>query len=619
MVHCSLHKVLAHRIDQRVGAGFGIFAPFVLCCLVLNSQDSDATTANVLNSPLSERDQETTESTGPRSTSTVDSIEDLFRNYSDDLSRLSAAYELIGKANETVLVDLFDQVIHRTYANEDDLWKAELIELVSSRLASMNLDKTVSLYESLPLDDAKYMLYEMMHVWARKDFDEAVEFGHKQDESVHAIVLRGIVDASLNLPATTLTDLGVELGDAAYVKRALATRQLELDLADPDKAWENLIDDPTIHLEENFVRVQAVAHAMIDKYGASEINNLLNAISSPILSYQLRRSTLTKIARNDPEGAFSFALDTPNDVYGTMLATVIDTWAIIDPENALSRVSLLPPSTVRDQLQERLVSHWIRQDPYQFETTLGRIPVELRDSARQSVIERLAEESIEAALKILPDINDTGKRQLAAQTIVDSWLNSDLDAALQWLVTSTEVESYRTDLLSSYLEQLTAEDADKAFDVALSLPIQEEGDVGLEVIVIDELSYTQTDRALRLLSRVRPGKTQLTAYESISSALVTSKRTDEAIDLGKQLPEEEQGQYYSNLAMDIATEETPTKILEVLPNVPVKEARSLIAEYTLLFRSSLDKSNAFSDEQVEELLQHVVPADLERVRFMLQP
>ena len=619
MVHGSPQKILAHRISLAVGTCFGIFAPFVLCFLVLNPQESDAITVNVLNSLPSESVQGSIESTGPRSTSTVDSIEDLFRNYSDDLSRLSAAYELIGKANETVLVSLFDQVTHRTYAKEDDLWKAELIELISSRLASINLDKTVSLYESLPLDDAQYMLYEMMYVWARKDFDEAVEFGRKQDESVHTIVLRGIVDASFSLPATTLMDLGVEFGDVTYVKRALAAHQLELDLADPDKAWENLLADPTIHLEENFVRVQAVAHALIDKYGTSEINNLLNAISSPTLSYQLRKSALTKIARNDPEGAFSFALDTPNDVFGTMLATVIDTWAIIDPENALSRVSLLPPSTVRDQLQERLVSHWIRQDPYQFETTLGRVPVELRDSARQSVIEHLAEESIEVALKILPDINDTGKQQLAAQTIVDSWFNSDVDATFQWLVSSTEIERYRAELLRSFLEKLTTEDANKAFDLALSLPIPKEGNLGLEVVVIDQLKSTQTDRALRLLSNVRPGRTQLTAYESISSILVVRERADEAIELGKQLPDEEQLRYYNNLAMGIAGAETPTKILEMLPNVPLKEARSIIAEYTLIFHSATDEANAFSEEQVEALLQHVVPADLERVRFMLQP
>ena len=40
---------------------------------------------------------------------TVGSIQDLFQDYSDDLSRLSAAYDLIGTADEAKLVDLFEQ------------------------------------------------------------------------------------------------------------------------------------------------------------------------------------------------------------------------------------------------------------------------------------------------------------------------------------------------------------------------------------------------------------------------------------------------------------------------------------------------------------------------------
>ena len=558
-------------------------------------------------------------STSTHTTSQVSSIEDLFRNYPDDVSRLTAAYELISKANENILIDLFDQVTQRKFEKDDQLWKSELIELVSSRLASMNLDKTVSLYESLPLDDAQYVLSELMHVWARKDFDEAAEFARKQDATVHAIVLRGIVDVSLSLPATTLMELGAELGDLEYVKRALATHQLELDLADPDKAWERLIDDPTIYKEENFVRVQAVANALIEKYGSSEFDVLVSSIASPTLSYQLRKSTLTKIARNDPEVAFNLALDTPNDVFGKMLATVVDTWAITDPENALSRVSLLQPSSIRAKLQEGIVSTWIRQDPNQFETNLGSIPAELRDAARQSFIEYRVKDSIEEALKILPEVSDPEKREQAARTIADSWFNLDVDAAFQWLVSSTEIESYRADLLRSFLEKLTAEDAKKAFDLALSLPIPKEENLGLEVVVIDQLKSTQTDRALRLLSKVRPGRTQLTAYESISSILVVRERADEAIELGKQLPDKEQPHYYNKLAMGIATAETPKKILEMLPNVPLTEARSIIAEYTLIYHSATADANEFSDEQIEALLEHVVPVDLERVRYLIQP
>ena len=66
---------------------------------------------------------------------------------------------------------------------EDASWRPELISMISTQLASKNLTKTVSLYESQSLDDAKYMLYGVMHAWASEDFDRAVKFARKQDNS----------------------------------------------------------------------------------------------------------------------------------------------------------------------------------------------------------------------------------------------------------------------------------------------------------------------------------------------------------------------------------------------------------------------------------------------------
>ena len=617
-MHRSKRQTIAHPRSLAVGVCGGIIALVLLYSPFVNPQESTTTNTNVLNSTHGELEQQSTDSSS-LTASRVNSIEDLFRNYSDDLSRLSATYDLISDADEAKLIDLFDQATSRSYTNENSHWKSELISLIGDRLAPMNLDKTVALYESLPVEDAKNMLYGMMHAWASLDFDEAVEFASSQVDSVRPIALRGIVDASLSLPATTLTDLGVELGDEAYVKRAIALHQLELDLADPEQAWESLINDPTIHQEENFERVQAIANAMIDLHGAIELHGLLDSITSPTLKYTLKKNLLSKIALSDPETAYNFALDTPNDVFGTMLSVVIDTWAITDPETVLSRVNLLEPSPIRDDLQERVVSAWVQQDPYDFETTLSGIPVELKDTARQSVVELLSDTSIEDALKVLPKITDLAKQEQAAQAIADSWMKSDIEATFDWLASSAEIEVHRILLLRSFLEKMTVKDADRAFDLALSLPIWEDEDVGLEAIVIEQLINFDTDRALLLLSRVRPGNTQLATYESVAGILVSRHKTDKAIELGKQLPEKSQARYYDNIAVSIATGMSSTKILKVLPDIPTEKARSKVAEFVLLFHSAADEEDKLSDEDVEAMLQHVVPANLERVRFLLQP
>ncbi|MYD45565.1 MAG: hypothetical protein F4W92_04365, partial [Gammaproteobacteria bacterium] len=70
------------------------------------------------------------------------SIGDLFSNFSNGVSRLRAAYDLIGGADEARLINLFDQATRRKYAPAEASSIAELISLISTRLAGMNLDQT---------------------------------------------------------------------------------------------------------------------------------------------------------------------------------------------------------------------------------------------------------------------------------------------------------------------------------------------------------------------------------------------------------------------------------------------------------------------------------------------
>ena len=548
----------------------------------------------------------------------AESINDLFRNFSNDLSRLRGAYDLIGDADEAKLIELFDQVIQREYAEEEQSSKLELISLISARLAGMNLDTTVALYKSQSSEVAKHMLYSVMHAWASKDFDDAVKFAHEQDTSMHSVALRGIVDASLNVRDSTLLKLGAELGDIAYVERVLAARLLAMDLADPDQAWVSLINDPTVSLEENFYRVKLVANALIEKHGTAEIDDLLSSISSPTLKFGLRKSILSSVALNDPESAFTIALETPNDVFGTMLTTVINTWATMDPQSALARVLALEPSIVRDRLQHRVVSSWVRLNPEQFLDSLDSIPVELRDTARLSLVGQLSKDSIDDALEVLQDIQDVNTQEEAALTIVDVWIDANPDEAFEWVLSNAENDQYRDRLVNSFLVELSDRDADKAFDLAMNQPIVEETGMGLEAIVIDSLRFSDTDLALDLLRRVRPGKTQLAALESVSIGLIYDSRTDEALALGKQLSEKDQESFYNSIAFTIVTQESPKRIVELISTVPVKEARSTMAEHALRSHSFSIGKELYSNDDIAMLMKHVSSGEkLQHLRFLL--
>lgn len=462
------------------------------------------------------------------------------------------------------------------------------------------------------------MLYGVMHAWASEDFDGAVEFARRQHAQLHIVALRGIVDASLSSPETTLMELGAEFGDVAYVERALASRQLEIDLADPDKTWASLINDPSSNREENFDRIKYVANALIDKYGVAEADDLLSSITSPTLNFKLRKSLLSKIALVEPETAFSFALDTPNDRFGSMLATVIDTWATTDPQSALARVSGLEPSFVRDRLQHKVVKVWVLQEPDIFIASVDSIPSELRDTARLSLVKHLSKDSIQDAVIVVAEITDPETQEEAALSLVDEWVDSNPDEAFAWILSSPETERYRSRLLNSFLKQLTETDADKAFELALSQPIGAETEVGLEAIVIDKLSLREIERALQLLNRVRPGITQSAAFESVASGLIFEDRIDEALELGKSLPQENQISYYKDFTSLLSFTVPVGQVLDILPEVPVAEARSDIAERMLMAGSVATDKDSLSDEEVETLMEYVEPAKQRRIKVFLR-
>ena len=604
-----------HFAGSCRSARVSVLVAIFLC--VLSPQVFAASYGVIQDSTDADPLQGSTESPSPSATSEAGSIEDLFRDYSDDLSRLSATYDFIGTADEAKLIDFFDQVIKRKYTKQDRAWKSELISLISSRLAPINLNKAISLYDALPLDDAKYMLYGITYAWASTDLSGAKKFARQQDLSVQPIALRGIVDANLDLPEKTLLELGAELGDIQFVKRTIATIQLHRDLLDPDQAWANMVNDPTMQRQENFDRIKEVANLMIDKHGAAEFDDLVNSVSNPSLSYELRKSVLSRLTISDPDAAFTFALETPNDLFGIMQKTVIDTWARTDPQSALSRIRLLEHSKVRVQLEERVITTWLQQEPENFVSLIASIPFEIRDTARISTIEHFSTDSIGKALAILPEISDAALKETAAQTILKSWIHTDHEAAFQWIVSSSEVEESRNRLLSSFMQDMSAEDADTAFELALTHPVHD-GELGLEFVVIESIRFTETDHALNLLPRVRPGRTKLAAFEAVSEALLNDKGIDEAFELGRSLTIEEQKSFYSNLATPIVTQESSSKILEILPQIPVKEAQSKLAERALVIRNISQDDNSFSEEQVETLMEYVEPSSQPRVRLLLK-
>ena len=117
------------------GRGTAIVLLVVLYMLVLSPQVSSVSNSVAQDSADAELEERSLDQTSTPANSKVETIEDLFLNYTNDLSRLSAAYDLIGDVDEAKLLDLFEQVTARKYAEEDASWRSELISLISTSVS----------------------------------------------------------------------------------------------------------------------------------------------------------------------------------------------------------------------------------------------------------------------------------------------------------------------------------------------------------------------------------------------------------------------------------------------------------------------------------------------------
>ena len=122
-----------------------------------------------------------------------------------------------------------------------------------------------------------------------------------------------------------------------------------------------------------------------------------------------------------------------------------------------------------------------------------------------------------------------------------------------------------------------------------------------------------------MLPKVRPGATQKTAYTGVGSGLAMQGRITEAIELGKDLPDEDQLNYYTtvgtmsitgSMVSGLTGNEPEQDVFETLDSIPNEEARSKIAVQAIVLDRMRD---SYSDEQIESLKKYVSEEDLEEL------
>jgi len=573
----------------------------------------------------------------------VGSLSDILDIYQTSFDQYLAIYHICSNASEQRLVGLFEEAVSLTLDEASKFLGRQFVGIVLSRMVSIDSEKAQSLFVELDAETQQQTAYDLANEWSRFDLEGAKQFveslpQEQIDDDDHATfnqqifqseeemmaslhgakynAARGIIDSQRMLSEEELIALGESLNVSEYVDGIFLEVQLLEDTQNPESAWQEISADPEQLNLTNSRRLMNIVQAWVKQSGITVMDNVLETVPGDDTKMTLMASALEIAAKTDPEGAFDYALDNSTGGFGYSygLSLVVEEWSKTDPYAALERVAAVESGMQRYQMLSTVFYKMARDDLQGFIEDIHRFPENLRDSARGRAIESLMEDDErESALAIFAELESSEVKSQAAYNIVEDWVDSDPKAALDWVMNEPATESVRPMLSSMVLGSMADSNPDEAFAIALNQPLEGDDAVGLEASVLYYIGMDDVDAALKLLPKVRDGKTKYQAYLGVGGNLAREGRISEAINLGSDLPADQHDSYYTavgtnaiNMGM-FGGSDSETSIIDTIDLLPSENARSKTASSAILMNSF---SKKYSDEEIETLKGYLTEEDL---------
>ena len=371
---------------------------------------------------------------------------------------------------------------------------------------------------------------------------------------------------------------------------------------DPVSAWNTLTNDE----EQNIAQLNTfleVASAWANRDGLEVIDRVRESLGFSVVSNAVVLSVLHKAVQTDPHAAFQRAISLSEQSQKDTLSTIVELWAQTDPLAALKALNSVNLGGSRNDLFESLIDAWSENNPKNLLDSLAELPERLQQKAEMQAMFGVARTSPPDAVEFLselPDDPNDDRRYDLAFEIAEHWSTIDAHAALDWVSSvpfpgEINMRPQRM-LLATVLRNLADEDPDLALQAALNEPMGRFGH-GLEPYVVSDIAQKDTDQAISMLSHVRDGATKAASYRSVGRALAGTGKYDRAVDLGLELPDEEQSNYYCAVFSRWARTD-PDSLFKALDEMPSSLVKAQAA-YNLLARNR--NNGVLNDSEVEDL------------------
>ena len=487
--------------------------------------------------------------------------------------------------------ELFDILTNTSNISRQSI-RDDVQLLVVHRLATLNPKETLGQIEKLLIANQGTLVALIFGEWAIKNLDDAVNHAKTFETRKKFLALRGILRSRDDLADSQHRSIAAQLG-VKHLTPDLLSRSYDDEIIEsPDLKWLELANDAQMDLSQ-IDRLTRIAENWIDRDGLDALETIYASITDwqirmPVLSTALHKTTL-----RDPPTTFDHVLQLDIDQGHFLVSSVVQSWANVDPSGALDAVESVDSEALRTQLQDTIVRTWASKNPNGLLTSLNLLPASMRLSGTEHAIVAMSRTDPTSASRIFIEQYEGSNKLTVAQSLVRNWSDQDVQSALDWVLSTPHVAELQKELLPIALGELVTSDPNKAIEIALAQPIEND-QWGMEASIVGSLALSDPERATQMLSRVREGPTKERAYSLVGSQLIRNGDVDQALTLVDDLSDEEQVRYLETI-IDTWALSDPVHLLDRIDKLPNEEIKARAASRMIAFEQYRKK---LTDDQI---------------------
>ncbi|MCY3885648.1 MAG: hypothetical protein OXG24_12135 [Gammaproteobacteria bacterium] len=524
---------------------------------------------------------ESTYHTTEQENKTQESLDFSFKK--EGFSNTAALYSLLASSNENQLIDLLQSSKSIASRNLRQMTQSSILR----RYAELNPRRALQQAINFPLHQQSPLIQAVFEQWSGADLSSSVEAASQLKGSTLRVAVKAILRRRSDLDTNSWDRIASQLDLESFVEEILAEERVIQMLDDPRRAISTILNDGIEDSMQTSLLLQ-VAETWIETEGVDVLSEIAVLLSEGVNQVNLLSPILRTLALSNPSEAFAFASNFPTQQGLFMMTTVVQEWAAHDPESVLRTISQISSASRRQHLQEVVARSWASVNPDSLLSKLDLLPRSVHSFAKYVALDAISKTDPRKALAVLDLLNNESMFDNAVTAILRNWAYFDVDAALDWVRTAPNLKMSQTDLVANIVYSLAVTDPEKAMQVALEHPFENPGrDRDLTTIVVDRLSHSDVDLAIKMLKHVRE-TSKLSAYALIGNVLIRHFDTKRVLELGEHLNQSQSADYFDRITGTWASV-APDDLFESLDRLPTDETRSRAAMHLISWHEDLSE------------------------------